>query len=189
MSEQKGFAKIVLVGLVVVIIGVFSYVALRSYKQPPSRDDSGHLLPNSVYENSKYKFRLTYPEGSIFVHANPESGFVTRFFLPKSQTIAGDQENIGMYIKEKSGDLGSRLKEVEGMYKKNGPLDIEEVQFGGQKGYRVIFTSNYTAPKHTKELAYMTVKDGTLFELNYFPVVDQSLGLVDTVARSFEFIQ
>ena len=168
-----------------------SMYSIDAYKKSLSIDGSSHFLAGSVYENSQYNFKLTYPEGSTFAHATAQSGtgFVTRFFLPNRQTIGGDQENIGIHVDENSDDLDAVIKRRQDTFSKNGTIDIKEVQFGGQKGYRMIFVSDYTAQKGTKELSYLTVKNGTLFELNYFPVVDQNLSVVDNVASSFEFIQ
>ena len=67
-------------------------------------------------------------------------------------------------------------------------MDVKEVKFGGQKGYRIIFVSDYSVEKSTKELLYMTFRNGILYELNYFPVA-QNISVADDVASSFEFTQ
>ncbi len=87
---------------------------------------------------------------------------------------------------EDSAVLATEVERKQNLFSKNGPIDLQEVQFGGQAGYRMIYTSNYSAPKGSKELSYMTVRAGTLYELNYFPVA-QHVGLADEVAASFEF--
>jgi len=70
----------------------------------------------------------------------------------------------------------------------NGSIDIQEIQFGKQKGYKIIYVSDYTFDKGTKEAIYFTVKDNILYMLNYFPVVEENIKTIDDIAKSFEFI-
>ena len=179
----------------VVCIVIFTLLSLLStigrierYKKSYSLDDASHFIGDSIYENSQYHFRLTYPKGSVFANAHPESGFVTRFFIPDGQTIGNDQENIGIYIEQPAKDLEAEVKQIEDRFLKNGSVDIQKVQFGGQNGYRILMTSDYSAQKGTKELVYITVKNNIAYELMYFPVA-KNVSSVDHVASSFEFTQ
>jgi len=185
VTHKKTFAVLMVLYTLLFII---TFIDRFNYQQQTfSKDNTSLFLPGNVYENTQYHFNLTYPEGSTFAHATPEAGFVTRFFLPNRQTLEGDQENIGVHVDENSFDLDAVIAQRQDAFSKNGSIDVKEVQFGGQKGYLMIFTSDYTVQKGTKELSYLTVKDGILFELNYFPVVDQSLSIIDGVADSFKF--
>lgn len=178
--------------ILVAIFALFYVLAsvgrIDRYKNSFSLDAASHFINDSIYENSKYHFRLVYPKGSFFAYAHPEIGFVTRFFIPDGESIGNDKENVGIYIKKNSEDIETEVQKIKDRFSKNGPIDIKEVQFGGQKGYRIIFVSDYSAQKGTKELTYITVKNNMAYELNYFPVA-KNISVVDTIASSFEFIQ
>jgi len=181
-------AYFVLVAIFVLFSVITSVIKIDQYNKSHSLDSSSHFVNDFTYENSKYHFRLVYPKGSVFANAHPESGFVTRFFIPNGESIGNDKENVGMYIEENSEDIETRVKQIKDRFLKNGHIDIQEVQLGGQKGYRILFVSDYSAQKGTQELIYITVKNNMSYELNYFPVA-KNLSVVDTIASSFEFIQ
>jgi|GEM_PF-3084479 len=178
--------------IIITIFILFSLISLTSnidqYKKSYSLDGTSHFIGDSMYENSKYHFRLIYPKGSFFANAHPEHGFVTRFFLPDSESIGKDEENVGIYIKETNNDAEREVEQIKNRFSKYGPVDIKEVRFGGQKGYRIICVTEYSAKKGTKELFYITVKNGVLYQLNYFPVA-KNISVVDTIASTFEFTQ
>lgn len=161
---------------------------IDQYQKSHSLDDASHFVNDSTYENSNYHFKLTYPKGSVFANAHPEIGFVTRFFIPDGESIRNDQENVGVYIKENSRDLEAEVKQITDRFSKNGQVDVKEVQFGGQKGYRIVLVTDYSAQKGTKELFYVTVRNNIAYELNYFPVA-RNVSVVDGIASSFEFTQ
>jgi hypothetical protein len=171
---------------------VLIIVLFFKFSQPIEKKDvaeTGVFLPNSVYENKTYGFRITYPEGAIFAHANPDLGFPTRFMIPGGQILQGDAENIGIYIKKYEGSLEDRLQLRKDAFSKNGPVDVSDFNLAGQKGYKIVFTSTYTLPKKTREAIYVTVKDGKAYEINYFPVVDAKLPAIDKIVQSFEFVK
>ncbi len=190
LGRKRAGRKMAMAGIILGIIGILLMSILIGAATMRSNllDDSSHFVGDSTYENSKYHFKLVYPKGSIFANAHPEVGFVTRFFLPNGETIGNDQENVGIYIEENSNDLEREVQEIRERFSEYGPIDMREVQFGGQKGYRMVLTTSYSAQKGTKELIYITVKDDTSYHLNYFPVA-KNISIVDTVAGSFEFTQ
>ncbi len=188
-KSTKIFTGVFVVIIILMFFGIISTFnpdkkgSLANY----SAEESNKFIGSTIYENTHYKFRLTYPVNSIVRPTHTETGFIIRFILPGGQTIANDPENIGIYIKENSRDLESYLQNEKNRYSKNGPIDVQEIQFGKQKGYKMILTSDYTFKKGTKEAYYFTVKDNILYMLNYFPVVEENIKIVDNVAESFEF--
>lgn len=147
------------------------------------------FIGKTIYQNSHYGIELTYPEGSVFAGAHPEAGFITRFFIPNGKEIGGDQENVGVHVLEYSGTAEDRIRDMRNAFEGNGSFDVIDFELGGQRGYKMIFVSDYTAmpSKQTREMIYLAVKDGVLYEINYFPVIDESVALIDTIAKSFKF--
>lgn len=154
------------------------------------------FIGNNEYKNTKYNFHLTYPEGSIFANAHPENYSVVRFFLPNRKNIGGDEENIGVFVFPLStedklsytiDDYLNAKKEQNSPY---GTVDVEEIKLGGQKGYKVLFTSSYTAQegKKTREASYFTIRNGLIYDINYFPVINEHLKDIDRIVNSFKFI-
>lgn len=181
-------------GVILSLIGIVFFIWLISISYSTNESsqkdypaDADKFIGDTTYENTYYNFKFTYPNGSTFAHARPELGFVVRFFFPNGQKIAGDEENIGVYIKENSPGIEAELKSFNDSA--NGPTEIKEITLGSQKGYRLRFTSDYTASKGTQEMIYFTVKNNILYLLNYFPVVNNSIDVTDNVANSFEFTQ
>ncbi len=189
--------NLAIAGIILSIIGIIITIVLVSlaFSHHYAKDgyrknypaDADKFIGNTTYENTYCHFRFTYPTGSVFASAHPDSGFIVRFFFPNGQTIAGDEENIGLYVQENFLDIDTELRYLNN-YAKNGPIDVKEITLGGQRGYKVEFTSDYTSKKGTQEMAYFTVKNNILYELNYFPVVNDNLKIADSVANSFEFI-
>ncbi len=113
---------------------------------------------------------------------------MTRFFLPEGEEIEGDTENIGIYIGDTNMTLENYHQNLTKKLSNNGKVDSKEVVFGGQKGFRMVYSSSYSASKNTQELDYFTIKDGKIYKLNYFPVA-KNIEIVDEVAKSFEITQ
>ena len=174
-----------IIGLLCVLLFIYQ---LNYLKSTFSQNSDSHFIGKTIYENSKYKFRLTYPEDSVFAHANPKYGFITRFFIKDGQIISNDQENVSVSVAE-NNDLEKIIQTRKDEWSKFNPIDIQKVQFGGQDGYRMIFVNSYDYQRNIKELSYLTIKDGVSYELNYFPVVDQNIPMIDNIAKSFEFIK
>jgi hypothetical protein len=147
------------------------------------------FINDTTYENTHFKFSFSYPKGSIFANAHTQTGFIVRLFLPDRKTIMGDEENVGIYIRERVADLEEWIEEEKKIYQKNGPIEVLKVELGGQKAYRVIETTNYTSPKGTREMFYFTVRNNTLYSLNYFPVVEENIKTVEEIANSFKFTE
>lgn len=179
---------VIAISVAIILISVISN-EFNTYTLRSGLDDTSHFLSGNIYENSQYGFKLTYPASSTFDWNHPGIGFIVRFIIPNGQRISGDIENVAIYVEQNSLDLNSVIARDKENYTKNGQINLKEVTFGGQKAYREIFTSNYTASKGTRELFYYTVKDGVLYGLNYYPVVDKDIPVVDKIASSFEFIK
>ena len=189
-KSTKILTGVFILAMVFISLGIIGSV--NSYKKSLlanySADVSNKFVGSTVYENTYFKFRFTYPEGSVFVPTRPTTGYIIRFIIPSGKIIVDDKENIGIYIYENVSSLDDWINGQKSAYSKNGPIDISEVRLGGEKAYRMIFTSDYTASKGTKEMFYFTMKNNILYGINYYPVTDEGIKVVDDVAKSFEFI-
>ncbi len=148
-----------------------------------SNDYEGEL---SVYDNRVYGFKLKYPTEYYQAHTNPEYGFKARFINPQGDVVKGTRENFGISIEKTKYDLEKGLEVFKSNTEKKGGSieDIKEVNFGGGKGYRILYNSGAF-----RELVYKIVKDGKLYEFNYYPVVDENLKLADEIAQTFEITE
>ena len=149
------------------------------------------FLPGNIYENKIFKFSLVYPEGSRFGSANPDLGFQTRFFIPDGKKIGGDTENVGIYVKPYDGTTELWVEKIKNSYSKNGKIDVKDYMIGGIKGYRLIYVSDYTSMpgKNSKEVSYIVANKGNIYEINYFPLVEDHLKDIDNIVNSFKFTE
>lgn len=147
----------------------------------------------AIYENNDYDIKFKYPNGWIQANANPQYGFISRFFNPKSISNKVNQENIALYISE--SDIWS-LDELKDYFikswKSNFPefqLEKVEKNINNQEWYKILFSYLQSDGIRIKEFSFIQFKDWKNYNIDIFPVETLTEAQINDIVSSFEFLE
>lgn len=119
--NQKGFAKTILVVVIVVLLGTVGYFAFVKKTEPVAQQPTSTPTPTDptanwkIYSNTRYAYTIKYPNGWFADTTYSENDFTQRGPLKDNDFIGGDTtwsnyKNPGQY------DLGSIPSDFAAVY-------------------------------------------------------------------------
>ncbi len=193
--NQKGFANIILIVVIVILVGVVGYFAFVKKSEPiaqqPTPTQTQTTTPTKTpvsptptpknetanweaYRNTKYRFESKYPPELLADygkpwHTNPDGWEFINFISPVEGNL-GPVE-IGITIR-KGADFASVLEENKKQYKLLGTKNIS-----GETGYLFESLADSGGGKAVKTGKHLLAKHGNLFltisfSNKYVPLID-----------------
>lgn len=155
-----------------------------------------YTLPKEVdyyiYKNREYSFSLRIPQWVQFA-ANPELGFVSRFFNPDDKSgNKVNQENISIFV-ENIDSSAIDLYTLDRLYQLslkhedyNLISNTDIILNSGDKAKKLIYSYNQGDGNIIKEIEVLFIKNSKIYSIDYFPVNEANLVIFDEVVKSFQ---
>ena len=147
MKNNKGFANMVLIGVVIVLIAIGGYFVLKSKQQPVVQPatSTGETVNLKTYTNDKYSFELKYPNGYLLTESNsgiliesskscanrdnpPKDCFGYSLLIQKNKITGGDGDHVPSV--QVAGYSSERFEIKYGMYDNESQIYIQFIKDG-----------------------------------------------------------